>query len=106
MSYLLAMLAVVTAAGEFVALWAVLTRHAIPRSPRTFHAPLGISIPAAGVAKLALAYIVIPFTPAVLFGLHWQSWALLLGVSQAVTWWTLDAYAAYWHLRGRHRRGR
>jgi hypothetical protein len=95
---------VATGVTQAFALVFVVTRHAIPRSPRGFHAPLLVSMLTAIATTFALAYMVLTH-PAWFEGP--LGWALLMFfVADAVTYGTLDVYAVAWHLSIRHRHER
>ncbi len=92
------------AVAQLASLFAVVTRHAIPRSPRMFHLPLALSIPAAVGSAFLAAYVLQPYTPSTVLGVGFLGWVFVFFVADAVTYWTLNVYALAWHLSIRHRR--
>ncbi|MDP9479814.1 MAG: hypothetical protein M3R38_29835 [Actinomycetota bacterium] len=104
MTFALAVVLVTLAVAQLVALLAVVSRHAIPRSPRPFHVPLALSIPAAVGSAFVAAYVVQPYTPNTVLGLGFLGWLFVFFLADAVTYWTLNVYALAWHLSIRHRR--
>ncbi len=104
MALALAVVLVTLAVAQLVSLLAVVTRHAIPRSPRLYHIPLALAIPAAVGSAFLAAYVVQPYTPSTVLGLGFLGWLLVFFVADAVTYWTLNVYALAWHLSIRHRR--
>ncbi len=104
MAFVLAVVLVTLAVAQTVALLAVVSRHAIPRSPRLFHVPLALSIPAAVGSAFVAAYVLQPYTPSTVLGLGFLEWLFVFVLADAVTYWTLNVYALAWHLSIRHRR--
>ncbi len=104
MTLALALALITLAVAQLVSGIAVVTRHAIPRSPRLYHVPLALAIPAAVGSAFLAAYVLQPYTPSTVLGVGFLGWLLVFFVADAVTYWTLNVYALAWHLSIRHRR--
>jgi hypothetical protein len=87
--------------GEFVAWLGIIFRYAIPRAPVLFHVLLTPPMIVGCLTAFGLAYIglsahdatVVRFDALVLLALHFSSLFLFF--------LTMNAYAAYWYLKGR-----
>lgn len=104
MTTLLVLLYFTVACAQLAALFAILFRYAIPRSPGFFHLLCVPSLLAGVVALFALGFLTL-LPPATLFlGLDSLGWRVTFLASQLVTWGALDLYAVYHAYRVRNER--
>lgn len=101
MEFALAAGCVTLAIGHMVAFAGIWFRYAIPRSPRIFHYILFLTMTASGVTLMCIAWLALTYPDVYLFGYFRDVYWIVFFFSEAATIWTLNAYALYFHLRGR-----
>lgn len=105
MNMYLAVVLLVLAVSQVVALLAILFRYAVPRSPNVLHVVVvGPMLVSSGTA-LILGLDFLGAAGEVL-GISTTTYLAVFLTAETATFSTLNAYAYYWHTTGRHKQHR
>jgi flagellar biosynthesis component FlhA len=93
---------VALAVGMAVSLVAILFRHAVPKAPTLFHLLCVVPMTLAIIVSLVLAWMALNGA-ASFWGVRLDVYRLTLVLSIASTFWALNGYSYYYHVRGKYR---
>ncbi|MEJ7871424.1 MAG: hypothetical protein WKF67_04135 [Rubrobacteraceae bacterium] len=104
MTTFLALLCFTLACAQMAALFAILFRYAIPRSPGFFHLLCAPALLASVFALFSLGFLLLLPDDTRFLGLPTQGWGIVFLAAELITWTTLDLYAVYHAYRVRNER--